>query len=260
MNPIQFLSHELRAVRQRMGMTQVEFGRAIHFSDSHVSSVETGARPPRADYCRRVDEAAGTGRLYQGLLRLVRLDSAPSWLVPWLEYEARATALRSYQPLVIPGLLQTEEYARAILATGLAPPEEQARTLELRMGRPALVFDRDSPPLTTFVIDETVLRRGPVEVLRPQWAHLLAMSGRPGILIHVVPATAGLYLGQSGAFVLASLPDGEPVGYLDDQLAGRVALEPEHVAALERTWEAVRAEALPRAQSRDLIRKLVDES
>lgn len=74
-----------------------------------------------------------------------------------------------------------------------------------------------------------------------------------------MPATAGLHLGQSGAFVLASLPDGDPVGYLDDQLAGRVVLDSEHVAALERTWEAVRAEALPRAHSRDLIRKLVDE-
>jgi transcriptional regulator with XRE-family HTH domain len=259
MNPTQFLSHELRAVRQRLGMNQAAFARAIHFSDSHVSAVETGHRPPRAEYCRRVDEVAGTGRLYQGLLRLVDLSAAPSWLVPWLEYEARATALRSYQPLVVPGLLQTEEYARAILATGLAPPEEQARTLELRLGRPALVFDRDAPPLTTFVIDETVLRRGPTEVLRPQLAHLLAMSEQPRVLIHVVPATAGLYLGQSGAFVLANLPDAEPVGYLDDQLAGRVVLEAEHVAALERTWEAVRAEALPRAQSRDLIRKLVEE-
>ncbi|MGI5146906.1 DUF5753 domain-containing protein [Plantactinospora sp. CA-294935] len=177
-----------------------------------------------------------------------------------MEYEREAVALRACNPLLVPGLLQTEAYARAVMETALHGTEEMEKRLALRLERQRAVFDRDDSPLTTFVIGEVALRVGDPKMLREQLEHLLRLSGRPRVIIHVVPATAGLWLGQSGPFVIASFDESPDVAFLEDHLQGRVVTDPRAVAALQRSWEIVRAVALPRDLSRDLILKLVNES
>ncbi|MER5454336.1 DUF5753 domain-containing protein [Micromonospora sp. NPDC002389] len=174
----------------------------------------------------------------------------PAWFLPWTQIEREATGLRCYESSVIPGLLQTEEYARAVLASGPLMADTES-LVALRMERQAAVFDRPRPPLAVFVIDEAALRRGAPEVMGPQLDHLIAMAQRPNVMVHIVPLTAGLHPGQAGPFVIATTADGDDVGYLDDQAQGRITND---VAPLWAVWDTVRSVALPRDQSIEFLR------
>lgn len=173
------------------------------------------------------------------------------WFRPWAEAERDATSLRSFECAVLPGLLQTEAYARAVLSSGPLGGDEVEGHVAARLKRQAAVFERSRPPLTVFVIDEMALRRGDPGIMRPQLDHLVEMAQRPFVMVHVLPLHAGLHPGQAGAFVIASL-DGRPdVAYLDDQAEGRVI---DDVAGLWRTWDTLRSVALPRDLSMALLR------
>ncbi|MGN9919541.1 DUF5753 domain-containing protein [Micromonospora palomenae] len=173
----------------------------------------------------------------------------PAWFRPWAEIEREASALRWYESAVLPGLLQTEEYARAVLASGPLMAEAESH-VESRLRRQAAVFDRPRPPLAVFVIDEAALRRGDPDVIHPQLDHLITMAKRPSVMVHVLPLRAGLHPGQAGPFIIATTPDGDEVGYLDDQSAGRLTND---VAPLWAVWDTVRSVALPRDQTIDLL-------
>ncbi|MGN9775973.1 DUF5753 domain-containing protein [Micromonospora sp. H33] len=174
----------------------------------------------------------------------------PAWFRPWTDIEREATGLRCYESAVIPGLLQTEAYAQAVLASGPLGADA-AVYVETRLRRQADVFDRPRPPLTVFVIDEAALRRGDPDVMHPQLDHLVAMAKRPTVMVHVLPLGAGLHPGQAGPFVIATNGDGEDAGYLDDQAAGRITND---VASLWAVWDTVRSVSLPRDQSIDFLR------
>ena len=177
----------------------------------------------------------------------------PAWFRPWAEVEREATSLRSFQPSVLPGLLQTEAYAHAVLSSGPLADDEVEGYVAARVARQAAVFDRPRPPLTVFVVDEAALRRGEPEIMHPQLDHLMAMAGRPRVLLHVLPLRAGFHPGQAGPFVIASVDDGDgdDVAYLDDQAAGRMTKD---VAPLWQVWDTLRSVALPRDQSIQLLK------
>ncbi|WFE40503.1 helix-turn-helix transcriptional regulator [Micromonospora sp. WMMD998] len=174
----------------------------------------------------------------------------PAWFRPWADIEREATALRWYESAVLPGLLQTPEYALAVLRSG--PLFADADTLlESRLRRQAAVLDRPRPPLMVFVVDEAALRRGDPQVMHPQLDHLIELAGRQHVMVHVLPLRAGLHPGQAGPFIIATTPDGEEVGHLDDQAAGRIQND---VAALWAVWDTVRSVSLPRDQTIDFLR------
>ncbi|PZG12123.1 hypothetical protein C1I95_26525 [Micromonospora craterilacus] len=173
----------------------------------------------------------------------------PAWLRPWVETELQATALRSFQIAVIPGLLQTPEYASAVLSCGLLGPDEVADYVETRMRRQTAVLERRKPPLFVAVIDEFALRRGAPEIMDPQLDRLVGMAQRPNVLLHVLPLDAGLHAGQAGPFVIATTDDGD-VAYLDDQAAGRLTND---TASLWSIWDTLRSVALPRRQTIDFL-------
>jgi transcriptional regulator with XRE-family HTH domain len=120
-----FLMDELRRTRIAANLSQEDLGKLINYSASHVSAVETGARSPRADYLAAVDEALHTGGLFTRVLdEVVILDHALPWLRDWILIEREARALRWFEPTWVPGLLQTEAYARATLAGEMLTPDE----------------------------------------------------------------------------------------------------------------------------------------
>ncbi|WP_229402564.1 helix-turn-helix domain-containing protein [Micromonospora okii] len=253
-----YLALVLKHERGKRGLTQDQVAEAVHVSGSLIAMFETGRRVPQPDTARRLDELLGTGDLFARMAVEARRDAQPGWFRPWAEVEREATSLRCFEPVIIPGLLQTEGYARAALASGLFVPEKVEEHVAFRMERQALL-DRKEPPLTIFVIDEAALRRGEPAVLKEQLLHLAEVGLRTRVLVHVVPCDAGPYIGQSGPFTLAEAAGGEHLAFLEDQLEGRVLADPKRVSTLVRAWEAVRAVALPRDQSRDLILKQVNE-
>jgi transcriptional regulator with XRE-family HTH domain len=254
---LRFLLDELRLVRTARGVTQDELARRINWSASTVAMVETGARKPPAGFWTLVDNALQTGGTFE---RLAIELGTPQWKIEWGAAEASAAALRSYQPLVVPGLLQTEAYARAVLGdAGLLRQEDVERHLAARLKRQE-ILTRDNPPQLFAVLDEGVLRRpvGGPAVMRDQLHKLVKAAEEPNIWVHVVPLTVGAYPGLNGPFVVAIDPDNRVTGYLDNQLQGHVIDGAEEVAALQLVWEAVRGQALPQQQSTDLIMKVAE--
>ncbi|MGW0432168.1 helix-turn-helix domain-containing protein [Micromonospora sp. NPDC003197] len=251
---IDFLIAELREARVSRGMSQEEFGRLINYSGAHVGNVESGHRPVKADYIRAVDQALNTGGLY---MRLFERLGAPIWLREWIEDEQRAVSLRWYEPAWVPGVLQTEEYARATLADEVLSPDEVDRLVSSRLSRQALLC-RDQPLLLTVVLDENVIVRTSErhhEIMVAQLAHLVQCAELPNVQIQVVPARTGLYGGMGGPFVLAELSEGQRAACADGQLSAQVTDKPQDLVTLEMRWERIRGYALPCRESLDLIRK-----
>ncbi|NBE81454.1 helix-turn-helix domain-containing protein [Micromonospora rubida] len=250
---------ELRLFRASLGASQDEFGRAIGYSGSHVSSVETGGRPPTKEYMKAIDSQYHLDDRFGRMLReLAKLDADPVWLREWIEFEREVTTLRWFELSYLPGLLQTERYARATLAGGRFTPDEVERIVASRLGRQE-ILERDRPPQFIAVVDESVLRRPVLDqpgLMAEQLDHLVAQAMREHIQVHVVPVDAGMYLGLAGQFIIAELPDGTRVAHADNQLSAQIVDAPVDVAKIARTWEIVRNEALPRRQSSELIKEV----
>jgi transcriptional regulator with XRE-family HTH domain len=184
----------------------------------------------------------------------------PIWFRPWQEIEREAVSLRSYESVVLPGLLQTEAYARAVLTGGgLFPRGDVERHLAARLARQG-ILRQDEPPQFTAVVDEAVLRRpvGGRATMREQLRALVTACAEPHIRVHVVPSSVGAYAGLNGPFVIANSHDHRIAGYLDNQLQGQVISDPADIAAMMAAWENVRGEALTHWQSVDLITEVAE--
>lgn len=251
----QWLIAELRRIREREGLTQEAWGMRIHFSSQHVSNVENSTRSVTKDYLSAVDRAFDTD-LVSFYREFVQGEAAPVWLRPWLEYEERAAALRLYHPALIPGLLQTEAYARMVLAACPLSVEERERQVGARMGRQT-VWDRDPLVRIHAVVDDIALRRGDPSVMPEQLERLVQLAERPATTIRVVPANPRPHMGWFGPVILADLEDGDgPVGYLDAAVGGFVVTDGLRLGQLAAVWESVSAAALPADQSLGLIEEV----
>jgi transcriptional regulator with XRE-family HTH domain len=254
-------SEELRRARARAGLTQDQLADKIGYSPSLVAHVETGTRAPSADFARHADEALDTGGLLSRLQPLVRSEAYPAWFRDWVEIEREATTLRWFEPLLIPGLLQTEEYARAVLqaAHPASGDDEVERLVSARMDRQS-ILTKDKPPLLWVIIDEGVLTRpvGGTQVMREQVDRLIGAARRPKILLQILPLGAGAHAGLDGHFVLASFDGAPDVAYLNNALAGQVAERPEDVARVALLYDILKAEALSPRASVDLARKAAE--
>ncbi|MFI7487281.1 Scr1 family TA system antitoxin-like transcriptional regulator [Micromonospora echinaurantiaca] len=253
-----FLRDQLRRARQARGLSQEELGKLINYSSSQVSAVEIGERPVQPDYLARVDAVLDTGGLFVAMLELIRFHAAPEWFRPWEENEREAAALRWYDPTVIPGLLQTEGYARAMLGVGGELTAEEVETrVVARLARQSLLTAKPRPHLVA-VLEEHTLRRqlGDRAIMREQLQQLLAVGTEPNVQVRVVPADAPWHVGLNGPFILARLGNGAKLAHLDNQLRGQTVDGPNDIAALERRWETVTGEALPRRQSARLIEEV----
>ncbi|GAB7049385.1 helix-turn-helix domain-containing protein [Catenuloplanes indicus] len=256
------LGHELRLARERKGITQEALAAKIHFSNTHVSAVETGKRPPSAELIHRADDALTTGGLLGRLLdaahEAASREIMPEWFRPWADIEQTATALRTYQQFVISGLLQTPDYARAVLRAGMLTTDETAlqRATDARIQRQQILTSK-TPPELIMILEESVLHRpiGSPEIMRAQLDSLITASTAGRVELHILPTDIGAHRGMSGSFVLASVPHAPDLALLDTQLRDLMIESPEAVDALRRTWEGLLGEALPQRLSINLIKE-----
>ncbi|MEU7980015.1 helix-turn-helix transcriptional regulator [Micromonospora sp. NPDC049081] len=248
----------LKAARAGAGVSQEALAGLVKWSPSLIAAIETGRRRPTMEFAVAADEALGTGGLLAELLKTADREHGPSWFAAWRGYEQQATRLRAFEACLVPGLLQTERYARAVIsAGGLNSPALVDELVEVRMERQRL-FHRDEPPQCVFLMDEAGLRRpiGGPAVLDAQLGHLLEMAELSFLRVHVIPLEVGEHVGLGGGFVLAELPDGERALYLENAARGHVMDDPEMNGLLERKWDSLLGEALSTGASLDLIRKL----
>jgi transcriptional regulator with XRE-family HTH domain len=263
-SPMAFFGAELRRARLAAGMSQDQLGRALNFSGDLVGKVETAERAPAPGFAAGCDGVfPQLDGLFTRLLELARRwdGSYPQWFRDWLEAEREATSLRTWQPLLVPGLLQTADYARSILAAGPAPDEERLEQMVAARIERQAILDRASPPTLWVVLDETVLHRcvGSPQIMRDQLLHLTELAARPRITIQMVPAKAGAHAGLLGAIIIAGFDGAPDIVYLETSADGQVIEKPSVVAEVTLRFDTLRAVALPRDDSADLIVKVAEE-
>ncbi|MEU5789269.1 helix-turn-helix transcriptional regulator [Micromonospora purpureochromogenes] len=257
-----FLVAELRRARMRRGWSQDDLAKAVNYSASMVSAVELGQQQPTAKYLELVDKVLDTGGVFGRMLtELVALDKAQVWLRGWRAILAEAWALRWFDPLHVPGLLQTEAYARAVFESDpLLDPDEVARRLADRMDSQGVLY-AERPPRVVAVLDEAVLRRrvGGRKVMCDQALHLARLATEhPQVRLHVVPCSAEEYPGLNGPFILASLAGEVELAFLGGQIGGQELDRRADLVRLQRTWEATLGVALPPQESIERLRELAE--
>lgn len=241
---------ELRLRREQAGYTTQQLGDAVGYSAAQIQHVETGRRQPKPDLAERADKVLDL----DGLLVRIQKDHArraatPDWLRPWSDIEDEAAALWWFELSLMPGLLQTETYARALM------DDEGKVAARLERQR---ILNREDPPELAFLIAERALRYplGGAEVMREQLEHLLTISERH--VVQIVPEACGTHLHLDGSFGLA-VADGREYCYTDTPAKGYVEDDPEIVLAMRWRLDLIRAEALPREESRRLIREVANQ-
>jgi transcriptional regulator with XRE-family HTH domain len=263
-NTLELFAEELRAQREAAGLTQDQLGKLMDYSASVIAKVETCRSMPSPEFAEMADKALETpGTFKRQREAMVNVAYEP-WFRPYLEIEERATVLRSWQPQVVDGLVQTEAYARAMIRGGW-PTESEARIDQLvtaRMARQELLRREDpEPPIVSVILSETVLRVpvGGAEVMRAQLGHLVASAANPRISVQLMPWSAGENPGLLGPFVVASFENGPDAAYLDNALNGQVTERRKDVARMALLYDTLRAEALSPGASVDLIARTVEQ-
>jgi transcriptional regulator with XRE-family HTH domain len=266
-DPAAFLGAVICRARLAAGFeTQEQLARKLGFERSVVAKAESGERPPSPAVAAALEALLpDLGVSISQLSTLARkaTTSYPQWFADWLTAERQAVSLRSWEPLLMPGLLQTPDYARALFrASQVAGSEDELEELvTARMARQQ-IFDRADPPKFWAVLDETVLYRcvGSRSVMRIQLTYLIEMMERSRIAIQVVPADAGAHIGLLGAFAIAGMADNNPgIVYLETPDEGQTSKNPATVAKITTIFDTLRSEALPRRASRDLVVKVAEE-
>jgi DNA-binding XRE family transcriptional regulator len=260
-----YLGEKLREAREDAGIASQEaLARDLGFHRSVIVKAETGSQPASKAVAPLIQERFPKlcNGLYVPLCVIARNSNGPipGWFADFLEREGVATSIRTYQPIIVPGLFQTEDYARELYA-GHRPgigTDELDELVRARIDRTSILDKPDAPEVIA-ILDEAVLHRliGSPRVMHGQIAHLIELSERPNILIQIVPADVGAHAGLTCAFMIASL-EGEPDLLLTLGIADHTIKDPEEVRKAAVDFNLIHGETLSRGHSRDLMRK-VDE-
>jgi transcriptional regulator with XRE-family HTH domain len=264
-NPAAFLGGELRRARVAAGFSsQDALAARLGFDRTVVAKAETGERPPTDDVLAGWCVACHLDEdLFRRMAVLARRADGPvpTWFEDWLQAEGEAQSLRIWSPMLVPGLLQTAEYARALFLAEQTDTSDDAidALVAARLERQA-ILDRPEPPDVVVVLDEAVLHRlvGSTSAMHDALVQVAELSRRPYVVVQVVPASNGANAGLSGAFSIAAA-DGMPETLQMDGVEDRTMEKRALVRKAAVTFDRVRADALPREASRDLILKVADE-
>ncbi|WP_326697317.1 helix-turn-helix domain-containing protein [Streptomyces sp. NBC_01754] len=257
-SPLDYYGWELRRLREAANLKQGQLGDIIFCTGSLIGQIETTKKVPTRDFSERVDAALGTDGLFSRLVGLVLRSQLPTWFQPYADMEAQPTYISTYQVQLIHGLLQTEEYARAVLTTGVS--DDLDGLLAGRMER-QLILEREQPPLAWAVLDEAVLHRpiGGQEVMRNQLAHLLEFSERRWMRIQVMPFSVGQHASLDGSFTAMRFHEDPDIVYTEDLISGHMTANPATVREASRRYAHLQAAALSVEDSAALIARVMEE-
>lgn len=250
---------ELRAQRQRVGWTQVTLGDKIGYSGSFVSDIERRARTPALDFAQACDRELHLPGTLERMHELIRRDAYPSWFYPVISFEQRAVRIHEWEMRVVPGLLQTEDYARVVIRAGQpgCTDELVARNVTDRIERQQLLA-RDDPPLLWYVLSEGIVRQciGGPSVMSEQLDKLIDLAATPGIVLQILPFSARENPGADGPIMVFEFDDSPTVCYTECYRSGRVVEAHNEVAEFMTVVNMIRASALSPGESIDLLQKI----
>ena len=251
-----FMAHLLRFHRMQRGSSGGALAELLNCARSSISRLENGEAKLTDAQAAQLDKAWTTGGLFGVLLFYARLGHDPNWFKSFTEAEIRASVMKIYAGQLIPALLQTPEYARAVLTAGRWPDVEGA--VKARMARQSLLTRKD-PPDVWILLAETALlcHVGGKAAMRNQLNRLLELSELPNVTLRVVPNPAGANLGLDGPFKIVTLKEGM-VAYVEALNGGRLIPEASEVSDLDMRFARIGAVAEPIDSSRRLIQELME--
>jgi transcriptional regulator with XRE-family HTH domain len=249
----------LAAYRKEAGWTQAEAAQRFTMSSSLYRKIESCDRKPQRGMAVRGDELFRTPGAFMRVYKEIVTEPHPSWFSPRVEFEDRATVITNWEQRGVPGLLQTEAYARAVFRAGRPydPPEAAELMVRSRLERQEILV-RDRPPKLWAVIDEGALRHlvGGPEVMAEQLDQLVEASDSSRAVIQVLPFNAKDAPGANGPAALFEFESEPPVAFLEGWDAGRVVEDPEEVADIVTALSMIKGCALSPRDSRQLIAEI----
>ncbi|MCA1185110.1 MULTISPECIES: helix-turn-helix transcriptional regulator [unclassified Saccharopolyspora] len=266
------LGSRLRDARKTAGFTVRGLAEQLGLSHSAISRWETGARSPQPEDVASILAATGIGGSERSeLLEMARGTDAAQWLsvhsgdrerqlAALLDFERAASHITDVAPLLIPGLLQTSDYARAIMVAASVPPAEIETRVLVRVGRREALMRRNPASLLA-LIGEAAIRQliGGEQVVADQLRHLVDFGARPNVTIQVIPAASGWSPALEGPFLLIDLPNERPIVHLENRRSALFFHEAEDVDAYVSAVETVRQAAMSPERSKRLILDVIGE-
>ncbi|MEU2992717.1 helix-turn-helix transcriptional regulator [Streptomyces griseoincarnatus] len=256
-SPRTFFGSELRRAREAAGFSQDQLGERVFCSGTYIGQFESATRRPQPDLSRLLDEVLGTGEHFQRLCELARKSKHADYFADAAELETRAKTISEYAPMLVPGLLQTEGYARALISAAqrFESREVVEALVQARLERQAILAD-SAAPLLWIVLHEAVLRVrvGGAHVMAEQLTSLAEMAGaNRRVLIQVLPFEAGADAFLNGTTIHMTFADAPAVTYAESAYTGQLIEEPALVAQYQRAYDLTRAASLSPEASLSLI-------
>ncbi|MFG2569706.1 Scr1 family TA system antitoxin-like transcriptional regulator [Streptomyces sp. NPDC048567] len=249
--------------RRMAGLTQFQLADAAHVQPETIASIEQGRRSLVPALARTLDGVMDTkGALLTALDNLPEMDLTPVWAEAYMDLEKHALTLSWYDNQVLPGLLQTEAYARAVFRNRIpAFSEEHIEEQTASRIERQEILHRKSPPTISFVIWEPVLRMQLLgdEEHREQLRHLIRAAQLPGVCLQILPLDSRAHAGLAGPFTLLETPDYQRVAYSETQRGSLLVSDPDEISILSQKYAMLRTQALTPEESLRLLRILLGE-
>ncbi|MFF0160268.1 helix-turn-helix domain-containing protein [Streptomyces sp. NPDC005263] len=259
------LGRTLRLLREKAGKSLGQLAEDTAYDKSYLYRLETGERLSKQTVMEDLDLYHGSGDLLVRLWKDARKEVVKDKYKAFMELEATARVMWKFQ-LRVPGLLQTENYARAVLSglsraqTTAGNGDEVEEQVALRMGRQELLY-RDPAPSVRVILDEGALRRPAPDtrVWMDQLSHLVEAAESPSVVLQVLPYTAGLHDLMNSDLTLIWQRVGEPVAYVEGNGFGALIDDPDKVLAFRLSYDLVRDAALTPGESTAFVKRLLEE-
>ncbi|MGW0731291.1 helix-turn-helix domain-containing protein [Streptomyces sp. NPDC002851] len=253
----------LALFRQFAGLTQVELAERLVIAESTIAAIEQGRRPLMPDLAETIDQLLDTkGALTVAVENMPEIDQFPLWAEKYIDQEQKAIALCKYDALAIPGLLQTSEYARALLQQRVpAYDEDEIETkVAARIERQG-IFQRKEPPTGSFIIWEPALRMAFADPLvrKDQLRYLRTMADLPGLTLQILPLDAEENAGDAGPFTLLETPEHQHLAYMETPRGSQWVSDPDEVSILARRYAMLRSQALTPKKTKGVLDHLLGE-
>ncbi|MEU9100850.1 helix-turn-helix transcriptional regulator [Streptomyces sp. NPDC048361] len=250
----------VQGLREHAGLTRDAFATLVRFSKHTVESVELGRRMPDEEFVERAEVALGnTGALRRAYGHLTRQPGLAAWFREWARRERTAVSLCTYECRMVPGLLQSEAYARTLFENAVPPRTDKQVTdqLNARMERQQLLRERPTVPFS-FIVAEAVFRErlGGVDVTRNMLDHVLASTEPRNMSLQIMPLGCEFHACLDGPVALLEGPDGKRYAYSEGQKIGRLISDLKEVAPLQQRYDTLRSQALNPAKSRALLERI----
>lgn len=261
-SPRALLGAELRHARENAGLSQEALGAPLFVSGSFVGQLEAGTRRIQRKMAVQLDQLLKTNGFFERNCEVAGKSRYPEHFAEAADAEAMAATIKQYTPLLIPGLLQTRAYARAVFRAYRPTATEEAldEQVDARMERTRLLDD-PTRPLFWAILDEAVVRRpvGGPEVMAEALGHLAALIRRHRVIVQILPFGAGAHAAMEGAVKLMTFDDAPPLAYLEGLETGRLEDDPTLVKRHALTYELLGADALSPADSLALIEAAAED-